>query len=77
MKGFEFLVEKSLLQGLRRFGEDENGDDDGLVDCYNFAPDAVGLRVHEPLTYIHGYQAFLLKDSSTYLVTEAGLKIRL
>lgn len=79
MKGFEYKTEKTLISGLRRWGEKEKDDNDGLVECYNLAPDKAGLRIHEPLSFIHGYQAFLLIESSTftYLTTEDGVKIRL
>lgn len=51
MKSFEFSLEKGFIRGLRRY-ENTPRNEEVLIECYNWAPEELGLQPHEVITFI-------------------------
>ena len=52
MKEFQFTFKEGLLRGLRRFVSGPR-EEQGLVECHNFAPGDKGLGLHEAVTSLN------------------------
>jgi hypothetical protein len=74
MKSTEFTCQ--IAKGLRKFGDLTTATDE-LCECYNLAPQAMGLELHEIIGEVTGYPAYLMKETGAYLITETGKRIKL